>query len=47
VEELGTHEELLAKQGLYYTLHTLQFQELTEDEADAAQQDAARGSTPP
>jgi ATP-binding cassette subfamily B multidrug efflux pump len=27
VEELGTHEELLARQGLYYTLHTLQFQE--------------------
>ena len=27
VAELGTHEELLAKEGLYYTLHSLQFQE--------------------
>ncbi len=26
VEELGTHDELLARQGLYYRLHTLQFQ---------------------
>jgi ATP-binding cassette, subfamily B, multidrug efflux pump len=26
VEELGTHEELLAREGLYYRLHTLQFQ---------------------
>ena len=27
VEELGTHEELLEQEGLYYTLHSLQFQE--------------------
>jgi len=27
VEEIGTHEELLARKGLYYTLHSLQFQE--------------------
>jgi ATP-binding cassette subfamily B protein len=27
VEELGTHEELLARQGLYHTLHELQFQD--------------------
>ena len=27
VEELGTHEELLAAEGLYYTLHNLQFQD--------------------
>ncbi len=27
VEELGTHEELLEQQGLYYRLHSLQFQE--------------------
>ena len=35
VAELGTHEELLAMQGLYYTLHTLQFQDISTDEADA------------
>ncbi len=35
VEELGTHEELLAKKGLYYTLHTLQFQDVSEAELDA------------
>ncbi len=27
VEELGTHEELLAAEGLYHTLHQLQFQD--------------------
>ncbi|MYD42664.1 MAG: ABC transporter ATP-binding protein [Gammaproteobacteria bacterium] len=27
VRELGTHEELLAKKGIYYTLHELQFQD--------------------
>ena len=27
VEELGTHEDLLERRGLYYRLHTLQFQE--------------------
>ncbi len=27
VEELGTHQELLAAQGLYSTLHSLQFQD--------------------
>jgi ATP-binding cassette subfamily B protein len=32
VEELGTHEELLAKKGLYYTLHSLQFQEDAGDD---------------
>jgi ATP-binding cassette subfamily B protein len=34
VEEVGTHEELLARKGLYYTLHTLQFQEIGDDEID-------------
>ena len=33
VEELGSHEELLALQGLYYNLHALQFQE-SPDRAD-------------
>jgi ATP-binding cassette subfamily B protein len=33
VQELGTHEELLAAEGLYYTLHSLQFQERPEDDA--------------
>ena len=27
VKELGTHQELLAKRGLYFTLHELQFQD--------------------
>jgi ATP-binding cassette, subfamily B, multidrug efflux pump len=36
VEELGTHEELLARRGLYYTLHTLQFQAVTDAEIDEA-----------
>jgi ATP-binding cassette subfamily B protein len=34
VEELGTHEELLTRRGLYYTLHTLQFQAVTDAEID-------------
>lgn len=33
VKELGTHEELLALKGLYYTLHELQFQDVSIDEA--------------
>ena len=36
VEELGTHDELLARRGLYYTLHTLQFQAVTDAEIDEA-----------
>ena len=35
VEEVGTHEELLAARGLYFTLHELQFQE-TSSETPAA-----------
>jgi ATP-binding cassette subfamily B multidrug efflux pump len=33
VEELGTHDELLAQEGLYYTLHSLQFQEPSPDQS--------------
>lgn len=33
VEELGTHAELLERQGLYHSLHTLQFQEAPIDGA--------------
>ncbi|XOV88817.1 MAG: ABC transporter ATP-binding protein [Pseudomonadota bacterium] len=33
VKEYGTHEELLAQKGLYYTLHELQFQDVSIDEA--------------
>ena len=33
----AAHEELLAKQGLYYTLHTLQFQDVSDDEIDEIQ----------
>ncbi len=31
VAELGTHDELLAHRGLYYTLHSLQFQQQAEE----------------
>lgn len=33
VRELGTHEELLAEEGLYYQLHSLQFQDDPPGEA--------------
>jgi ATP-binding cassette subfamily B multidrug efflux pump len=42
VEELGTHEELLARRGLYYTLHTLQFQAIGDDEIDAVLESPTR-----
>jgi ATP-binding cassette subfamily B protein len=32
VVELGTHEQLLAAGGLYHTLHSLQFQETSDDD---------------
>jgi ATP-binding cassette subfamily B multidrug efflux pump len=32
VRELGTHEALLAQKGLYYTLHELQFQDVSLDD---------------
>jgi len=46
VEELGTHEELLARRGLYYTPHTLQFQAVTDDEIDEVIQHEADGHQP-
>lgn len=36
VEELGTHEALLARRGMYYRLHTLQFQSDPAVDADAS-----------
>lgn len=30
VEEHGSHDELLAKKGIYYTLHELQFQDVSD-----------------
>ncbi len=47
VEELGTHEELLARRGLYYTLHTLQFQAVTDDEIDEVIQHETDGRPRP
>ena len=32
VKELGNHEELISLKGLYYTLHDLQFQDVTLDD---------------
>ena len=34
VAEIGTHEELLAHEGLYFTLHSLQFQDISTEEVD-------------
>ena len=31
VKELGTHEQLIAEQGLYHTLHELQFQDVSTE----------------
>ncbi|MEQ8860040.1 MAG: ABC transporter ATP-binding protein [Pseudomonadales bacterium] len=39
IEELGTHEELLARQGLYYRLHSLQFQSDPAEAIDDAETD--------
>ena len=47
VEELGTHDELLARRGLYYTLHTLQFQAVTDAEIDEAIQHRANSRSVP
>jgi ABC-type multidrug transport system fused ATPase/permease subunit len=33
VRELGTHQELLAKRGIYYRLYELQFRERGEEVA--------------
>ena len=36
IAEIGTHDELLAMNGLYHTLHTLQFQLTDTDKQDQA-----------
>lgn len=41
VEELGTHDELLARRGLYYQLHSLQFQEEPDTSIPGPQPDRA------
>ena len=46
VEEIGTHEELLARRGLYHTLHTLQFQAVTDAEIDEVIQHEAESRRP-
>ena len=44
VRELGTHEELIAKQGIYYTLHELQFQDVDKPDFFDAEAEEARQS---
>ena len=44
VRELGTHEELIAKKGIYYTLHELQFQDVDKPEFFDTEAEEARRS---
>lgn len=39
VKEYGTHDELLALKGLYYTLHELQFQDVSIDDDGTVHED--------
>ena len=45
VKELGTHEELLAQRGIYYTLHELQFQD-SQAAAELTGRDEAKKDAP-
>ena len=42
IVELGTHEELLAAEGLYHTLHTLQFQSAEAEGEGEGEKEAER-----
>ena len=42
--EIGTHEELIAQQGIYYTLHELQFQDIDKADAFATPEDLKQRS---
>lgn len=44
VRELGTHEELIEKRGIYYTLHELQFQDVDKPEFFDTEAEEARRS---
>ena len=45
VEELGTHEELIAQRGIYYTLHELQFQDADVAREVAREDEGSEGRT--
>ena len=42
--EIGTHEELIAKKGIYFTLHELQFQDVDKNDAFATPEELKRRS---
>jgi len=45
VEELGTHDELIAQRGIYYTLHELQFQDADVAREVAREDEGSEGRT--